>query len=89
MIIINYANRCLPSIVHNEFILIYVINYLTGDVSFFEIDEYRGPGERVLTIRYNLTTGEEGIFQYLFEGRVRERKFANSIKFYKCGRKQT
>ena len=47
---------------------------LTGDAGFLEIDQYGfPPGSRVLTVRFNLTTGEEGTFQTTFEGLIRQR----------------
>ena len=52
----------------------YMVILLTGRLDFLEIDQYRfSPSTHVLMVRFNLTTGEQELYQFTFEGLVRER----------------
>ena len=49
--------------------------FVLGDVGFVEIDQFTfEPGPHILIISFNLTSGENGTFEYAFNGEVRERK---------------
>ena len=49
--------------------------FYSGELSVYEIDQFSfSPDIHTLTIVFNLTTGDEGVHQYNFTGRVRERE---------------
>ena len=49
------------------------VSFYTGDEANIVIDQYDfTPTSHVLSIRFNLTTGEEGLYQGTFNGLERE-----------------
>lgn len=58
---------------HDHFFPYIVI--LTGDVSFYQINQYSfSPGPHFLTIIFNVTSGREGEYVFNFTGEIRPRK---------------
>ena len=86
--LVHIDNSCIKacSIFSSRFVELYnitdkplptnLIFLYPGNLRGVEIDRFSfSPEAHTLFIRFNLTTGAEGVFQYNFTGEVRPRKF--------------